>query len=313
MISKIDLHCHLDGSLSKEFMEDILGREVALSEIQVGDVNNLAEYLEKFNLPLECIQTEENLTKAGYDFIRTVAGDEIRYVEVRFAPLLSANENLNTEKIIIAVLKGLKKGKDDFGVDSNIITCAMRHHSEEDNLKMLKTARSFLGEGVCAADLAGDEAGFPMSNFMNLYNKVRSMDMPFTIHAGETGNSTNIIDAIDIGARRIGHGVAMTGHPDVQEVCKIKRIGVEMCPISNLQTHAIPDMNKYPMREFLDNGLPVTINTDNRTVSNTSITKEIEYAINELGITSKDINTMMQTAVDVSFADDTIKDRLLKV
>lgn len=347
-LPKVELHCHLDGSLSREFIQGQLGREVLPSELTVSEhCESLAEYLEKFDLPLACIQSEDAMREAGYDFIRTAAKEQVRYVEVRFAPLLmledpkwligslksaGAPESAKTESapglmaagktqkdiargteaVLTAVLEGLEKGRKEFGVDSNIIVCAMRHHSEEENLVMLKSARAFLGEGVCAADLAGNEAAFPMKDFAELFAQVRRMEMPFTLHAGECGDAQNILDSIEAGAARIGHGIAMRGRKDIQDICRKKRIGIEMCPISNLQTKAVASPAEYPMREFLENGLLVTVNTDNRTVSNSSVAKELEFIQRTYGIRDEEILRMMKDAVEVSFADDVVKQKLWK-
>lgn len=308
---KIELHCHLDGSLSSAFMKEQLGRDVSDTELHApDDCENLAEYLEKFDLPLQCIQSEKGMRRAGYDLIRSAAEENVRYIEVRFAPLLMTQEGLTTERILENVLDGLKEGKHEFGVESNIIVCAMRHHSEEDNLKMLKSARAFLGDGVCAADLAGNEAAFPMKGFADLFAQVKRMDMPFTLHAGECGSVQNILDSIEAGAARIGHGIAMRGYREVQEMCRKKQIGIEMCPISNLQTKAVRSRSEYPMREFLDSGLCVTVNTDNRTVSNTTVARELDFIQKNYGIREEEIYQMLQNAIQVSFADDSVKDRV---
>lgn len=141
---KIDLHCHLDGSLSQQCMEELLGRNVELRELQVEpDCRSLAEYLEKFDLPLSCLQDATGLKAAGYDFMRGVAAEQMNYVEVRFAPLLSCEQGLDSAKVIEAVLAGLNQGKDEFGIDYGVIVCAMRHEREEENLNMLRAAREF--------------------------------------------------------------------------------------------------------------------------------------------------------------------------
>lgn len=312
-LPKIELHCHLDGSLSREFLEKRLGRKVAETEIQVSeDCQNLSEYLDKFVLPIACLQDEAGLTDAGYDILKTMGGENVRYAEIRFAPLSCAKEGMSTEQSIEALLKGLERGKQDFGVEYNVITCAMRHQSEEENYNMFKAARQFLGAGVCAADLAGAEALYPMSEFMNLFHRVKKLGMPYTIHAGECGNAENIADAVRAGAGRIGHGIAMRGRKDIQELVKRSGAGIEMCPVSNLQTKAVDSPAEYPLREFLDMGLPVTINTDNRAVSGTSMTRELEFIGKTYGISDEEILLCMKNAVKVSFADDRLKEKLYR-
>ena len=142
------------------------------------------------------------------------------------------------------------QGKTEFGIDYGVIVCAMRHESEGANRRMLKAAREFLGNGVCAADLAGNEAAFPMSLFMELFGEVRRLEMPFTIHAGECGSVQNILDAVQCGASRIGHGIALRGQKEAIAFCRDRQIGIEMCPLSNMQTKAVKDPAEYPIQDF---------------------------------------------------------------
>jgi len=313
-LPKVELHCHLDGSLSRGFIEKRLGREVSQSELSVSeDCRSLNEYLEKFDLPGKCIMDETGLKEAGYDVLKSMKQENVCYAEIRFAPLLSETPDMNCNKVIEALLAGLEKGKRDFGIEYGVITCAMRHHSEEENARMLRTAREYLGHGVCAADLAGAESLYPMSEFMELFKKTKALGMPFTLHAGECGSVQNILDSVETGAGRIGHGIAMRGYADVQKELQKKGIGIEMCPISNLQTKSVNSMAEYPMREFLDAGLKVSVNTDNRTVSNTSLTKELEFIQKNYGIRDEEILQMMKNAIDTAFADDSIKDKICKM
>ena len=312
-LPKIELHCHLDGSLSKTFIQKRLGRMVRMEELSVSEnCTSLNEYLEKFDLPGRCIQDAEGLAGAAYDLMAQMNQENVCYAEVRFAPLLSENEQMNCNQVIEAVIAGMEQGKKEFGIEYGVITCAMRHHSASENLRMLKTAREYLGAGVCAADLAGAEALYPMTEFMEVFSEVKKMGMPFTLHAGECGNPENIIDSMKVGAGRIGHGIAMQGNREIQEMAKAAGIGIEMCPISNLQTKSVKSMDEYPMREFLDAGLKVTVNTDNRTVSNTSLTKELEFIQKNYGIQDEEVILMMKNAVDTAFTDDAVKAELLK-
>ena len=312
-LPKAELHCHLDGSLSREFMESRLGRRVQPEELSVSDdCTSLAEYLEKFSLPGQCIMDEKGLEAAGYDVLRTMSQENVRYAEIRFAPLLSETSGMNCRAVIEAVLKGLERGRADFGTEFGVITCAMRHHSQEDNSRMIKTAREYLGYGVCAADLAGAEVAYPMAQFMELFQNTRKLEMPFTLHAGECGSVQNIVDSVKAGAGRIGHGIAMRGHYNIQKELADRGIGIEMCPISNLQTRAVPGPEFYPIREFLNKGVRVTVNTDNRTVSDTTMTKELEFIQNTYGIRDEEVLLLMRNAVDAAFAEETVKEKLYR-
>ena len=313
-LSKIELHCHLDGSLSRSFIEKRLGRTVRPEELSVSEnCTSLNEYLEKFDLPGRCIMDEEGLSGAAYDLLSQMNEENVCYAEIRFAPLLSETKKMDSRKVIEAVISGMEQGKKDFGIEYGVIVCAMRHHSEEMNWRMIRTAREYLGSGVCAADLAGAEAIYPMSEFKNLFQNTHKIGMPFTIHAGECGSAQNIIDSVEAGARRIGHGIAMRGHSDLIKELAEKGIGIEMCPISNLQTKAVAGPEEYPIREFLNGGLKVTVNTDNRTVSDTTMTKELEFIQNTYGIQDDEIYLLMKNAADVAFAEDYVKDKLYRI
>ena len=310
---KIDLHCHLDGSLVLQSMGEILGREVRKEEIQVSDnCTSLAEYLQKFDIPISCIQTEAGLKKSAKDFLLELQKDNIKYVEARFAPFFSCGEGLSYRQIMEAVLDGLNEGSKETGILYQVIACNMRHLDEEVNIRMMRECREFLGEGLCAIDLAGDEAGMPNALFGNLFAEAKKLDYPYTIHAGECGSIQCILDAVEMGAKRIGHGIAMMGNAEVQKLLASKRIGVEMCPISNYQTKALQPGDIYPIREFAKAGVLAAINTDNRTVSNTSITKEMEFLNERFEISEEELYQCQMNAIDVAFCDDAMKHEIWK-
>ena len=310
---KIDLHCHLDGSLALKSMSEILGREVCQEEIQVSDnCTSLAEYLQKFDLPISCIQTEMGLKKSAKDFLLGLQKDNVKYVEARFAPFFSCGEGLSYRQIMESVLEGLKEASEETGILYQVIACNMRHLDENINIRMMRECREFLGEGLCAIDLAGDEKSMPNAMFGNLFAEAKKLDYTYTIHAGECGSVQSILDAVDMGAKRIGHGIAMMENTEVQKILASKRVGVEMCPISNYQTRALQPGDSYPIREFAKMGVLATINTDNRTVSNTSITREMEFLNDRFGIMEEELYQYQMNAVDVAFCDDSMKHEIWK-
>ena len=310
---KIDLHCHLDGSLVLKSMSEILGREISEEEIQVSDhCTSLAEYLQKFDLPISCIQTEAGLKKSAKDFLLNLQKDHVKYIEARFAPFFSCGEGLSYRQVMESVLDGFKEASEECGILYQVIACNMRHLDEETNIRMMRECREFLGEGLCAIDLAGDEAGMPNALFGNLFEEAKRLDYPYTIHAGECCSVQSILDAVEMGAKRIGHGIAMMGNLEVQKVLAGKGIGVEMCPISNYQTKALQPEDVYPIREFAKTGVMVTVNTDNRTVSNTSITKEMEFLNERFGISEEELYLYQMNAVDVAFCDEALKHEIWK-
>ena len=279
---RVELHCHLDGSLNVDFVDSMLRKQGIIIErkeleekLKVRpDCTSLTEYLEKFALPLLCLQTKEGLEQAAYELVMDAAKDDVAYIEVRFAPMLSTDKGLTCKEVIESVVCGLKKGEEETGVYASAIVCAMRHHSLEQNMEMLQATRPFVGEGVCALDLAGDESAFPTSLFRELFAQAKEWEIPFTIHSGECGSVDNIREAIALGAKRLGHGIALKKSPELRQLCKEKGIGIEMCPTSNLQTKAVEDFNSYPLKQFLEEGLLVSVHTDNRTVSGTTMEQE---------------------------------------
>ena len=317
---RVELHCHLDGSLNIDFVDEMLRRQGIIYEREElkeklmvrQDCNSLTEYLEKFDLPLQCLQTKEGLKRAAYELVSDVSKEDVRYIEVRFAPMLSTQKGLSCREVIASVVEGLQESGRTHGVFATAIVCAMRHHSLEQNLQMLAETREFVGRGVCALDLAGDESAFPTSLFRTLFVQAKEWDIPFTIHSGECGNVDNIREAIELGAKRLGHGIALEKSPELRILCKEKEIGIEMCPTSNFQTKAVEGPACYPLKQFMEEGLLVSIHTDNRTVSATSLFEEERVVTEQLNLSENVIKQCTANAIRTAFASDEIKQQLME-
>ena len=303
---KIDLHCHLDGSLSPAWIASALDIpcDDALREKLQAPVRcaSLAEYLTRFDLPLSALTTAERFASAVEDVLAQAAAEHIVYTEIRFAPMLSVREDLRVEAIAEGAIEGLRRGTEAYDIKAGLIFCAMRHMSEKENLAVLELTRRYLGQGVVGFDIAGDEAAFGNERFADLFKKARAYDIPFTIHSGECGSAKNVRLAIEYGARRIGHGIAMIKDPRLMELAAKKEIGIEMCPTSNYQTGAVKDGDVYPLRQFLDAGICVSINTDNRTVSDTDMTRELKFCRERLGLKDEEVALIYQNSVEMAFA-----------
>lgn len=317
---RIELHCHLDGSLNVDFVDAMLrkqGINIERKELEEKlkvkpDCTSLTEYLEKFDLLLQCLQTKEGLEQAAYELVMDAAKDDVAYIEVRFAPMLSTEKGLTCTEVIDSVVHGLKKGERESGTYAYAIVCAMRHHSLEQNLDMLKAAKPFVGKGVCALDLAGDESAFPTRLFRELFIQAKEWQIPFTIHSGECGSVDNIREAIELGARRLGHGIALEKSPELRLLCKEKGIGIEMCPTSNLQTKAVEGLDSYPLKQFLEEGLLVSVHTDNRTVSGTTMEQEEKLVKERLQISEEMWLQCTRNAIQTAFASEEIKQKLME-
>lgn len=321
-LPKIDLHCHLDGAVRPHILEQLAveqgvtlaatGDELANKLIAPESCQSLLEYLERFDVVLPLLQNAPALELISYDLIAQVAEENVRYIEVRFAPMLFTQGGLSLTEIIEAILTGLKRGEADFGVKSNALLCAMRHHSTKDNTDVIDLAKSFLGQGVAGFDLAGDEANYPTNLFADIISLGVSHDIPVTLHAGECGCPQNVAEAIQLGATRIGHGIAIAKDSELLKTCLDNHILIEMCPTSNFQTKAVLTLEDYPFKDFLEAGMKICINTDNRTVSNTTLTDEYLKLHEWYGIDYACLETLNHNAVDGAFITSQAKTALHK-
>ena len=311
----IDLHLHLDGSLSKEDFIYLSNKEnISLGEdfpnnIYVNkDCRSLEEYLERFDLPLKFMQSEENLEYVTYSLVKRLYSLGYIYAEIRYAPLLHLNKGLTMDKVVEATIKGLKKGlKETLGFDANLILCCMRHAEESLNLETVEMANKYRNDKVCAVDLAGAEALHPSPYFKNVFAKAKEYGLNITIHAGEATGSQEIMDAIDNGAMRIGHGVHLSLDKDSIKKVLNNDIMFEFCPTSNLQTKSLKTYQDVPLRRFMDNKIPVCINADNMTVSDVTAISEMKQMIKTFSLTKDEVYKLYMNAIDHAFVDDKCK------
>lgn len=283
-MKKIELHCHLDGSLDPAFATHLANREVKTQMVGKGS-KTLGEFLEKFTLPIQLLQTESALEEFSQLLAQALALDEVIYAEIRFCPLLHVKQGLTPNQVIASVLRGLRRVPE---VKTNLILCLMRNFSFSENNQIINIAQEWLGRGVCAIDLAGDEATYPTAGFEELFHRARVSNIPFTIHAGEADGPASIEAALRFGAQRIGHGVRAAESPAVVERLKKQRIAIEVCPTSNFDTGVYQHVEDYPIKRLLREGVAVTISTDNRTVSDTSLAQEYQFLQERFGFTPQD-------------------------
>ena len=244
MIKKIELHLHLDGSIREETANEILGKKCNLkAKDKCEDLN---EYLEKFEIPSLILQTKENLERIAYELALDLKKDNVIYAEIRFAPLKHINKGLSLDDVIDAVLNGLSK----VDIETNLILCMMRNDNFDDNKKIIDLAHRYRNRNVVAIDLAGAEAIFKTKDFKDLFLYAKSLNIPFTIHAGEADGYDSIKAAIDFGATRLGHGIKIIDYPDLIEEAKSKNVTLEVCPTSNVQTNAVNKLCDHPIQFY---------------------------------------------------------------
>ncbi len=294
MIKKIELHLHLDGSIREETANEILGKKCNLkAKDKCEDLN---EYLEKFEIPSIILQTKENLERVAYELALDLKKDNVIYAEIRFAPLKHLNGGLSLDEVITSVLNGLSK----VDIETNLILCMMRNDSFNDNKKVIDLAHKY----GFAIDLAGAEAIYKTKDFKELFEYAKSLNVLFTIHAGEADGYESIKAAIDFGASRLGHGIKIIDYPDLINEAKEKGITLEVCPTSNVQTNAVNILKDHPIKKLYDMNVNVCINTDNRTVSNITLEDEYNKLKETFNFTNEDFLKMNLMAIEASFAQD---------
>lgn len=310
----IDLHLHLDGSLTPEFVL----RQGALQQIPLPantpealrpyltvpeNCPDLNTYLKCFDLPLSVLQTADSLASSVYELLQILAAEGVSYTEIRFAPQLHCRNGLSQEAVTEVALSGLTKGMKDFPIKAGLILCCMRFaDNQKANFETVQTARTYIGKGVAALDLAGAEGLFPTENFVDIFRQANKWDIPYTIHAGEAAGPLSIRQALQLGATRIGHGVRCMEDPLLLEELIHRQIPLEVCPISNLQTKVFPDIKHHPILQLLDMGVCVTVNTDNRMVSDTCLAKEYDLLRTHLGMTDNQYDKLQENARKSAFS-----------
>ena len=321
-LPKIELHCHLDGSVRPSTIIELANiknidipskniQEIKNMMVAPKDCKSLDEYLKRFELPGLIMQDEDSLERIAFELMEDASKENIVYIEIRFAPLLHINKGLNTKEVIESVLKGIKKAESMYDIKGNLILSCMRTMSVESSYDVIEAGKEYLNNGVVAVDLCSSENEQFCEKFEDPIALARSYGYRVTIHAGETGIGENVYDAITLlKAERIGHGVFIKDCEKAYNLVKENNVTLEMCPTSNLQTKAIKNIENYPLNNFHKDGIKVSLNTDNRTVSDIDLTNEYNIIFNNFEMSEDDYKTIYLNSVEASFADENIKNKL---
>ena len=310
-LKKVELHVHLDGSIRPNTISELLNMDLedAINESTLKTkAESLKEYLDKFDIPLKIMQTKEHLERVSKELAEDLLNDNVIYAEIRFAPNKHLNDGLTLDEVVTSILKGLSK----VPIKTNLILCMMRGDSYQENLNVIKLAKKSLNKGVVAIDLAGNEAAYPVMEYQELFAIAKKENIPFTIHAGEGDDSESVKNAIQIGAKRIGHGVRSIEDESTLNLIKDNDITLEVCPKSNLDTNMYASLKDHPIKELWNKGIKITINTDNRTVSNTTLTKTYEELVKTFNFTKEDFIKMNEYAINCAFISKKEKKELLE-
>lgn len=317
---KLDLHLHLDGSvppetlfqLAKEQGVPVPGETLAgyLEYIrrcaQCGSVN---EYLKMFDLPVAVMQDGNSLTRVTRELICLLYRQNLAYAEIRFAPQLHTRKGLSQAGVVEAVLAGREQGlKECPGFDVGILCCMMCIGPEtanwKENAETVEVTRAYLDRGVVGLDLAGAEGIVPLKNFAPLFQRAAELGIPCTCHAGDSQGPDTVRDAMDFGARRIGHGHHIYDDPELVQRAIREGITIEVCPTSNIQCMTQPSYGQHPAKELLDMGLNVTINTDNMTFAGVDLEAEYGHCLGEMGFTPEDLVKMSENSIRAAFLSE---------
>jgi len=323
-LPKVLLHDHLDGGLRTETIVDMAKNEkIDLPTNDPGELRkwffvganrgNLREYLRGFEITTAVLQTEEALYRVAYEMMEDMKNDGVIYIETRFSPLFHTKRGLGYDQIIEAVLRGLKDGSRKFGVQFGLIICAMRNMDPSKSLEMAELAVRYREQGVVGFDLAGDEIGYPPKEHLNAFYYIQRHNFYITIHAGEAFGKESIWQALQYcGTHRIGHGIHLkddiiTEGDEIIEMgylaqyVRDRRIPLEMCLSSNLHTGSVPDLRYHPFPIFYRHGFRVTLNTDNRLMSDTTLSKEFYLASKHYGLDLEDIEKITINSMKSAF------------
>ena len=321
---KVLLHDHLDGGLRPQTIIDLAKEQkyIKLPTKDAGELaewfhrgankGNLVEYLQGFEHTCAVMQSKENLERVAYEMMEDMKRDGVCYVETRYAPVFHTSKGLYNEDVVTAVLSGLEKGKKDFGVGYGLILCGMRNM--KNTLEIAELAVNFRNKGVVGFDLAGEEGGYPPKKHIDAFQFIQRANFNITIHAGEAFGKESIWQAIQwCGAHRIGHAThlkedfifddkgGIAGFGDLAQYILDKRIPLEICLLSNVHTGAIDKIENHPFGLLFKEKFRVTINTDDRLMSNTTMTKEFLVAIEHFNLTMEDIEKITINSMKSAF------------
>ncbi len=312
-LPKAELHCHLDGSLRFDtilqlFKEQALDLPVEndntlKSILTVSNKNSsLNDYLKKFDLILPILQTADALSLVSYELAIDCWNDGVSYLEVRYCPELHTKQGMTLSESVDAVKSGLKKAEKECGILSGIIICSLRNMPPSSSYELSKLAVRYKNNGVVGFDLAGIEENFPAKKHKEAFYLILNNNINTTIHAGEAFGPKSIHQAIHVcGAHRIGHGTRVYEDLDLLNYINDHRIPLEVCLTSNYHTKSVPSISKHPIKYYIDEKVRVTLNTDNRFISNTTLSNEYEIAINTFNLNQDQVKTLIINGFKSSF------------
>ena len=320
-LPKVELHVHLDGSMRLKTIKELaatLPEETAFPKrfgfkkaVTPPQRCSLPEYLKAFDVTVAVLQTAAALERAAYELCQDVSKENVLYLEVRFAPLLHLEADLSPREVVQAVLRGLRRGEEKFGLHTGLILSAMRDRSLEHSMEVAQLTAQFSSKGVVAFDLAGPERQHPPQIHREAIAMAQESGVNLSLHAGEGCCPEQIRAALEMGANRIGHGVYLHKDLATEALVAEKKIPLEVCPTSNLQISGFMESYAdHPLKRYFDLGIPITLSTDNRLMSNIDLTHEYEVVVDAFDFDEQQIRQISLNGIEAAFAPDAVKDKL---
>jgi adenosine deaminase len=323
-LPKTDIHCHLDGCLRpKTLLELADAQRIELPTrdlakltrlLQAGKrTRNLGDYLKIFDITLSVMQEREALYRVAYELAEDAAAENVRHLEVRYSPILHRKRRLPFDEIVETVVAGLADAGKRNGITTGVIICGIRSMSPRTSTMLAELAVEYKGKGVLAFDLAGQEKDYPAKAHREAFRIVLKNNINSTVHAGEAFGPVSISQALHYcGAHRIGHGTRLREDPDLMRYVNDHRIPLEVCLSSNVQTRAVPSIRQHPFHFYFKNGLRVTLNTDSRLISATTVSQELSLAARAFRLSPYQVKRVVMNGFKSAFLPYAQRARVLR-
>lgn len=311
-LPKIELHVHLDCSLSYETIKRLRPQttidDYNTNYIAGKSCTSLKQYIKCADNAISLMQSKESLELVMEDFFNQLIQDNVIYCEIRFAPLLHTDEGLNSREVVNILCNSMNFLSKESGIFTGLILCTLRHYSKEESMETVKLVEEFKGKGVIGFDIAADEAGYPLDNHIDAFNYAKQNNINCTAHAGEAKGPESIWETIDkLKVKRIGHGVKCIKDPKLVKFLYENNFHLEVCVSSNIKTKTFNKIEDHPISQINESSISMSINTDGRTISSTDLTNEYEIISKKFGWSIEDFRKSNLEAIKHAFASDELK------
>ena len=312
---KIEIHLHLDCSLSYEVAQTLVPSltkdQYRRDFIAPPKCRDLADYLVRAEQGFQLMQDKRALQLVTHDLFDQLAADEVIYTEIRFAPLLHTRQGMTPEAVVEAVLEAGREAEARTGISHRFILCTLRSHTHTDSMRVVKLVERYRNVGVGGFDIAGNEAGFALRTHLPAFEYAYEHGIPVTMHAGEARGAESVRESVEQGhTRRLGHGIRAVEDPSLLSWLLDQRVHFEVCPTCNVQTDVVAALPDHPIRELVDMGQSVSVNTDGRTLSGVTLTDEYQSLQRVFGWQAEDFLSANQEALRVAFLAEAEKTNL---